>query len=359
MKKVLFIIPTLNAGGIETYLLRFLRLELGQFKSVVLVRSLKAGVLEEPYRSLGIEIVRMPMGYFSLSRFYGFYKFLAVEKFDVVCDFNANFSGLTILIAWLAGLKKRISFYRQASDHYRPDFFKSIYNGVLNRIVYHLATDILSNSKSALTFFFKKKWRGDARFRVILNGVQLASGISKPEIRPENAFVIGHSGRLDRTKNHAVMLRILQRLIAADLSYHLILVGEGTEQLEEECKRLKIEKHVHLLGYRSDVHDIMKGFDCFLFPSKTEGQPNALIEAWLLKIPTIVSRIEPILEILPTELLPFSKDSYDVNGFCELIVKVKGKNMGYDADSVERYAVTEFDHRKRFNEFLSVLIAPR
>jgi glycosyltransferase involved in cell wall biosynthesis len=341
-----------------------LKLKNAEFNCVILARSLSGGNLENAYLNLGFKVVKMPLGYFNVIRAIRFYEFIRRERFDTVCDFNANFSAIVIMVSWLAGIRKRISFYRQASDHFHTNFFKRIYNLLLNRIVLFFATNILSNSASSLIFFFKDKWRDDKRFKIIYNGVQLATDNekSKYEIRkqlnfPDNCYVIGHCGRLDKVKNQDTILKVFQHLSSFDTSYRLVLVGDGTERLAGECQKLNIEHNVQLLGYRVDVHSVMSAFDCFLFPSRTEGQPNALIEAWLLKIPTVVSNIPPIAEIIPKELLSLSKDPDDVNGYCEIIKKMRSKKEFYDLEQVRAFAEVQFNPNIRFAEFTSVLLS--
>jgi glycosyltransferase involved in cell wall biosynthesis len=42
---------------------------------------------------------------------------------------------------------------------------------------------------------------------------------------------------------------------------------------------MSLSSHVHLLGARSDVPALLRAADVFAFPSRTEGLPNALLEA--------------------------------------------------------------------------------
>ena len=151
--KILFIIPSVNSGGIETYLLRFLRFKKGEFNAVILVRGLKTGDLERDYESLGLPIVSMPLGYFNPLRWLKYYHFFKHNKFDTVCDFNANFSGIPMLIAKLAGIKNRIAFYRQGKNHFKSSFLKRIYNSLMNKLVFKYSSRILANSIAGLNFF--------------------------------------------------------------------------------------------------------------------------------------------------------------------------------------------------------------
>ena len=54
---------------------------------------------------------------------------------------------------------------------------------------------------------------------------------------------------------------------------------------------MKVEKRLHLLGYRDNVIEIMKSIDIFVFPSKREGLSVALMEAMACDLPCVASNI--------------------------------------------------------------------
>jgi glycosyltransferase involved in cell wall biosynthesis len=61
---------------------------------------------------------------------------------------------------------------------------------------------------------------------------------------------------------------------------------------------LNIHKRVLFLGYRTDIPEILKAYDVFVFPSIAEGLPGALLEAMATGIPVIASRVGGVPEIL-------------------------------------------------------------
>lgn len=99
--KVLFIVPSLDPGGIETYLLRFLKFihKDEAIKPYLLVRNLNKGALYDQYEALEIPIYFQPLGYFNLKNIKYYFNLFKKQQFDTVCDFNANFAGMPI---WLS-----------------------------------------------------------------------------------------------------------------------------------------------------------------------------------------------------------------------------------------------------------------
>ena len=312
------------------YLLRYLNFIEDTKDITVLVRSNQKGELHEEYKATGVELKFLPLGYLSLSKIRQHYKYYKKQKFDVICDFNANFAGIPLLLAKRLNVTKRIAFYRQGSDHFKSGFIKNRVNKYMNRLVFKNATHILSNSHAALEFFFPERSSADMCFKVIYNGVNIAEyniKESKASIRaelgiPKNAFVIGHAGRLDKAKNHETILKVFQHLQQEDFNSFLVLCGRDTEKLVSQLETLGIKEKTLLLGYRKDVPRVLKSLDCFLFPSITEGQPNALMEAMVSAIPIVASNIPSIRECVPSKFVDALKNPSDIEGLKNAVINV-------------------------------------
>lgn len=330
----------------------------------ILIRGDTKGDLATEYEALGLPMFFIPLGYFNPTKLKTYYQFFRSNKFDVVCDFNANFAGIPMLMAKLAGVKKRIAFYRQGKDHFKSTFFRRYYNRLMNRFVYRYATHILANSQAAIDFFFSYRNGVDNRFQVIYNGVDkmqfqrldaARQAIRKSINIPEGAYVIGHSGRLDKAKNHSVILEVARNIIQQDPNTYLVLCGRNTEELSQKVESLGIANNVRLLGYRADIPAVLQSFDLFFFPSTTEGQPNALLEAILSGLPVVASDIAPIKEIIPEAYHKFLLDASDSDGFTGLIIKIKENIIKQDTLQLKKWAEIKFDAEKNFNEFLEVI----
>ena len=76
---------------------------------------------------------------------------------------------------------------------------------------------------------------------------------------------------------------------------------------------LNINQSVEFAGTRDQIHDFIKDFKIFVLPSLYEGQSNALLEAYLMGIPSIGSNtigINSIITNKETGLL-FENNSKD------------------------------------------------
>lgn len=359
--KVCFLIPSLNSGGIETYLLRFLLHQKETINATVLIRNSKTGELYDSYIASGATIIFKPLGYFNPSAMLRYFRFFKSEKFDTVCDFNANFAGLPMLLSKFVGVKKRITFYRQGSDHFKKSIGKQLYNKLMNRLVYKFSTAIFANSSAGLEFFFPNEYPKDSRFKVIKNGVTISdylnNQLTKEEIRrqldlPENAFIIGHTGRFTPAKNHFFLLEVVKKLFDHKKDIHLVLIGNDTNQLIPRIKELNILENCTVLGYKNNIPDYLKAFDLFFFSSVTEGQPNALIEAMISGLPIAASDIPSIKECLPMDKKECLIDPYNVETTVQKIIEIIENPQNY---TYQEFAKKNFDAEIQFGEFLKNL----
>lgn len=99
---------------------------------------------------------------------------------------------------------------------------------------------------------------------------------------PIDAPTVLWVGRLDPVKGLGVLLDAFAR-VRADVDAHLLIAGDGPlrEQLESDAlaRGSGSGSSVHFLGARDDVPSLLRSVGAFVFPSRTEGLPNALLEA--------------------------------------------------------------------------------
>lgn len=357
--RICFLIPSVASGGIEMYVLRFLRYVQDTSNITILVRSDQKGELYEEYKSTGVQIKFLPLGYFSLLKALKHYQYYKEQNFDVVCDFNANFAGVPMLISKLLKVEKRITFYRQGSNHFKSSFFKNKVNNWMNQLVYNNATHILSNSQAAIDFFFPFRDLNDTRFQVIYNGVNINDYTleeTKDSIRedlgiPNDTFVVGHVGRLDKAKNHSTILKTFQQVQKENPNSLLVLCGRNTEKLIPQVEELGIVEKTLILNYRKDIPRILKSLDCFFFPSITEGQPNALIEAMIAGIPFVASDINSIKECIPDDLFYLLKNPLNIEALKNQIMEISKSPDCF----VPKGIIDKFNSKTNFELFKNIL----
>lgn len=98
-------------------------------------------------------------------------------------------------------------------------------------------------------------------------------------------------GELNENKNHAEVIRAISKCDNADLHYAVAGKGDIKASLESLAKELNLEQRVHFLGFIDNMPDHYKAADLFVFPSKREGLPSAVMEAMASGLPCLVSNI--------------------------------------------------------------------
>lgn len=362
--KVVFFVTNLDSGGLENYLYRFLNIYASTFTNVIIFcKGGRGGILEEKFQELrNVEIIKQNVGNFHPHHYIKLALWLKKHKDYVVCDFTGNFSAPVLCVASTLQIKKRISFYRSSSNRFQENAIKLFVNKIYKILVYKYATDIFANSKYAFRYFFKDK-KHDARFKVIFNGVDIESFIKvKSDLREElgiskSTFVIGHTGRFNPAKNHKTLIKVAKIILSIKTNVVFILCGKGVQSnLKSWIKGY--EENIFLFENRTDVSKFLNTCDAFVFPSITEGQPNSLIEAWIMGLPFVASDIPPIKEIIPVDFYSSLISPTDE----QLIVKALSSIIEGDFNIekqglLKAWARNTFDAKKRFREFYLELVS--
>lgn len=80
----------------------------------------------------------------------------------------------------------------------------------------------------------------------------------------------------------------------------LHIAGDGPERepLQALINELGLQNNVSLLGSRSDVPQLINEYDCFVFPSHSEGFSGAIVEAMFAGLPVLASDIPVNKEVI-------------------------------------------------------------
>lgn len=111
---------------------------------------------------------------------------------------------------------------------------------------------------------------------------------SKIQLTP-NIKKIAYIGRLDKIKNIFLMIDIFSKL---NSKLELNIYGDGPLKKKMETYiKLKKLKNIKHHGFVTNIKEALQKNDCLLLLSKTEGLPNVILEAMILKKPVIMSDI--------------------------------------------------------------------
>jgi glycosyltransferase involved in cell wall biosynthesis len=119
---------------------------------------------------------------------------------------------------------------------------------------------------------------------------------------PEEAFVVGHVGRLAPEKNLDFLAEALALYLKADSRAHILLAGEGPSErnIQTILTRHGLIDRLHATGVlgHSQLVDAYHAMDVFAFASKSETQGMVLTEAMAAAIPVVALDASGVREVL-------------------------------------------------------------
>lgn len=156
-----------------------------------------------------------------------------------------------------------------------------------------------------------------SRFAVVHNGIDPRPArrhrdAVRAELRVGDAPLVLTVARLTEQKRHATLIDAMPALLASHPDTRFLWVGTGPLQgmLESRARALGVAQHIHFLGRRDDVPDLLGASDAFCLPSFFEGHPLVVLEAMAAGLPVVAARSLGITEAVRNEvtglLFPFA-----------------------------------------------------
>lgn len=166
----------------------------------------------------------------------------------------------------------------------------------VDRFMHRFSRVTVGNSKSVVDHLHQRARIPGDKLHLIEGGVDVeAVGRAEPYGRAElnvneNETLLLWAGRLDPVKGLDTLIAAVDR-VRAGHPVRLLLAGEGDYRptVERLIESHQLQSVVTMLGHRDDVHRLMRTADIFVFPSRTEGMPNALLEAMAAGCPVITT----------------------------------------------------------------------
>lgn len=269
-KKIAFVIPTLQAGGMErvmSEIVNFLSVNSNSFEIhlILLIKKERFYVLNK-----SIQIHETPFRKKS-KLFYtvrtAVWLRAVVKKLRPICIISFGEYWNSFVLSSLILTKSKVI----VSDRSNPlDTLNGIHE-IMRSFLYRYANGFIAQTRLAEQKIINK------------TGIQNTLVIGNPireivQSDHEKKWIIS-VGRLIKTKQHSLLIDIFSK--AARDGWHLKILGDGPcrKNLEAQIKKMNLEDNVELVGEVKDVDEYLGKASIFAFTSSYEGFPNALAEA--------------------------------------------------------------------------------
>jgi glycosyltransferase involved in cell wall biosynthesis len=119
---------------------------------------------------------------------------------------------------------------------------------------------------------------------------------------PRGRLVVGAVGRLSDEKGFDLLIEAVVGAVARGADLELWIAGEGPEKAKLESLAARTGGRVRVLGFRSDVRELMEAFDVFALSSLREGLPNVVLEAMACEVPLLATRCGGVEAVVRDEI---------------------------------------------------------
>lgn len=372
MRKILFIIPSLEGGGAERVLINLLHLlkEHTTFE-ITLCCVLKKGIhldaipegidVKYLYRSRWIsKIVEkgtrdLKMKYLLKTRVKKHIK----GHFDVGVSFlDSIYSDILFYLDSRLNKKMVVLHSSYLTYSNRSRFIHGKYKLKLQER-YANVDAIVSVSNDAQQEFIEAFGRFKD-MRVIYNPInvdQIRERAKEHANHTSNARLqLLTIGSLVPVKNHMRLLRVADQLVKDGIDFHLRILGIGRlqQKLQAFIEERQLHEYVELTGYVENPYPLLKSADIFVLTSIAEGLPTVIGEAMVLGVPVVSTNCPGSREILDHGNFGVLTEQDDLALFKGIKKLVnKEERVYFAAKSLERAKI--FDDQFALKEYVSLL----
>lgn len=314
MKRVLVFGASYNPGGIENFLINYVKRFDNRVRIDYVNQDTKPLAFEKEIKEKGGKIVPLilpprkkhPIKY--LKKLNAFFK-KNHKIYDVVWFNYVNLTNIDAIKVAAKFNVKKIIIHAHNSKIDEGNFLKKAIKNIQQFYgKYHIAkiaTDFWACSESAAKWFYPGSIQD--KTKIIKNAINLQNYTFSEEKRESirkkynlrTNYVIGNVGRLAYQKNQFFAIQVINTMIKDGYGVKLVLVGDGQdkEKLKQLVSDLGIESKIIFAGVQKDIQAYLSAFDLFIFPSHFEGLGMAAVEAEANGLPVIASKF-----VIPQEI---------------------------------------------------------
>jgi glycosyltransferase involved in cell wall biosynthesis len=308
MRKILYIIGTLDIGGAERHLVEVVKhIDKSRFSPYVCT-LVDGGALRSEIENAGIPLysvdfrgLRSKYDPFSLwnllKKLIRLYHFMREQQFAIVHGYLfwayvfGAFAGRAARVPTIIASRRSLGNFKANKRHYL----------FIERIANRLTDLLIVNSHAVKNDVVRQEKVAPTKIRVIHNGIDLkpfaklvdiAAKKQEFKIAPE-APLIGVIANYIHYKGHRYMIDALAQVRTIFPNVRCLLIGEGPMRpaIEAWIRERDLAENIILTGTRKDIAELIAAFDISVLPSLEEGFSNTILESMAAGKPVIVTAV--------------------------------------------------------------------
>jgi len=355
-RKILFIIPSLKAGGAErviSFLVR--KLDKSKFHCRLLVLGFKENAVYQIGDS-DVIYLNKPRLLKSIS---SIVDVILKEKPNIVFS---SIGHVNVLMGILSFFFMRIKFIaREASVMTTINRFgnkKKQLPPKHIKLLYSRFSKVVCQSNDMKNDFIINFKLAPNKLKVINNpitsNIEFIDPINYDEVGVDIKFIT--IGRLSKEKGHERILKGLSKI--NDYSYNYLIIGSGAleESIKNLAEELGIDGNIKYIPFTDQVLDYLSGSDCFIQGSYVEGFPNALLESCSVGTPAIAFNCPGGTK----EIIENGVNGYLVDGndeFEDKLLNIKEVISTFDRVKVQKSVEKKFSPEIILSEYINLFLS--
>lgn len=370
MKKIVFVLPTIESGGAEKHCI-----QLANYLQSAHQYRITLFVFDDSkfYRDLidkKIELIQLSIPISSFNKFKKlFYIYI---KYSILFSKNVNILNYDFIVAAYEGIAEiviYINYLRSVFSKkngrnkyvliiqtsilnlitHKKKFTSRMWLRLINRIRLIISIKTICCSDSVLEELDAKQ--NKTNYTVINNFVNISAtkslSINISDNQTKEILFYGdyfiNIGRFSVQKNQIFLVHAFER-ICHQSKYNLLLIGNEqdgytTHYIKKFVIDKKLDKRIFLLGEKINPFPYLANSKAFLFTSQYEGFPLVLLECMALGIPIITTKYAGYANLVNSQnAIIIEKD--DINAYSTKMLHIEKKmgNMNSQIINAKKYS---------------------
>jgi len=224
-------------------------------------------------------------------------RFLKKNKINNVISFLSRANYTNILATFFGSDHNCIISERNTTSlMYKSRSINDNINRFLIRLLYPSSQEIIAVSKGVKKDLVENFNIPEDRVSVIHNPYDIDDIKIKSQEEVKHEWLDNKEfktiitvGRLEKSKNHSLLIKSFKQVIEKLPNVRLIIIGDGSEKdrLTQLSKELDLNDKIDFTGELKNPFSYVSKSDLFVLSSDTEGFPNVLVEAMICECPVI------------------------------------------------------------------------